>query len=53
MGKECSTCACNDQKELDDSTVLNLQKKDMQLKSKYEENEYIKNIFNNNFIFKL
>ena len=53
MGKECSTCACNDQKELDDSTVLNLQKKDMQLKSQYEENEYIKNIFYNKYLFKL
>ena len=47
MGYECSRCACNDQKEIDDSTVLNLHKKDMQLKSKYEENEYIEIIFNN------
>ena len=48
MGNECSTCACNDQKEIDDTTALNLQnKKDRQIKLDYEENEYINNFLYN------
>jgi hypothetical protein len=52
MGNECSTCACNDQKEIDDSTALNLQKREKQSILKYEEKEYIKKLLYNKYLFK-
>ena len=39
MGKECSACSCNDQKEIDESTALYLQKQGKLAKDKLDEKE--------------
>jgi len=39
MGNECSACSCNDQKEIDDSTALYLQKQGKTSKDKLDEKE--------------
>ena len=39
MGNDCSVCSCNDQKEIDESTALYLQKQGKNCKEKFEENE--------------
>ena len=53
MGNECSTCACNDQKEIDDSTALNLQKREKQSILQYEEKEYINKLIYNTIYLKI
>ena len=53
MGNECSTCACNDQKEIDDSTALNLQKREKQSMLQYEEKEYINKLIYNTIYLKI
>ena len=37
MGNDCSVCSCNDQKEIDETTALYLQKQGKNLKDKFEE----------------
>ncbi len=39
MGNECSACSCNDQKEIDDSTALYLQKQGKFSREKLDEKE--------------
>jgi hypothetical protein len=39
MGNECSVCSCNDQKELDDATMLHFEKKDKSKRSNFNETE--------------
>ena len=53
MGNECSTCSCNDQKEIDDSTALNLQKREKQSMLQYEEKEYINKLIYNTIYLKI
>jgi hypothetical protein len=39
MGNECSACSCNDQKQVDESTALHLDKDGKALKDKLNEKE--------------
>ena len=39
MGNECSACSCNDQKEIDETTALFLEKNGKKLKEKLSEKE--------------
>ncbi len=39
MGNECSTCSCNDQKQIDELTALKLDKDGKTLKYKLNEKE--------------
>ena len=39
MGNDCSVCSCNDQKEIDETTALYLQKQGKNTKDKFEEKE--------------
>jgi hypothetical protein len=39
MGSDCSACACNDQKDLDETTVMKLEKDGSSPKNKLNEKE--------------
>ena len=39
MGNECSACSCNDQKEIDDTTALQFEKKDKIRRNNFNEKE--------------
>ena len=39
MGNDCSVCSCTDQKEIDETTALYLQKQGKNPKDKFEEKE--------------
>ena len=39
MGKDCSSCSCNDQKEVDELTALYLEKNGKDAKDKLNEKE--------------
>ena len=39
MGSDCSACACNDQKDLDETTVMKLEKDGSSPKKKKKKKE--------------